>query len=1098
MSVTVTSPPASGRLADGSQVGGWWHQDAADPERIVCDLCPRDCHLRSGDRGFCFVRENRDGQMVLSTYGKSTGFCIDPIEKKPLNQFYPGTSVLSFGTAGCNLGCKFCQNWSISKSKEIEQLSENASPEAVAQAALKLGCKSVAYTYNDPVIWAEYAIDCAKACREVGVKSVAVTAGYITPQARPAFYEFMDAANVDLKGFTEHFYRHLTLSHLEPVKDTLRWLVHESNVWTEITNLVIPQANDSRDELKAMCDWILEALGPNVPVHFTAFHPDFRLQDRERTPAETLLAAYEIAIKCGLNYAYVGNIQAPKQQTTYCPGCKRPLIERVGYNITRYDLNNNLCRFCGATVHGHYEQRPGNWGSRRQPVRISEFEVRPKPEYGISPGPPTLLSISSPSSFSSSLPLPLGEGRGEGPRQASQTMPAATSSPPVVTLSSLTPAHEASIVKSAARVLAGATEGRAVELTDIDLNGTAALPVLGAFVSLKRSGKLRGCCGFLGQNVPLAHAIVHAARRTASDDHRFPPVSPRELGHCDVEVWLLSNQQLVAARGEERRKVVQIGKHGLQIARGNSRGLLLPGVAVEGGFTAEQFLEHVCLKAELPPTAWREIDTVLWTFEGHSIRSPLSKLLDTAVYTSTTSAMPVTAEQVPLLADYCRMNLQAFLTGATPSYFAFGLPDGNVHGLALSLLTADGQEFMQGNRISLKNSMPLQSTLFSMTEGLAQAIRRNPSVARHLQQMRLGLTILCEPSLHGSVAEPDVRGVDSRRQLILVVDRNRTGALFDPQQPAEALVTAAAREAGIRSQETAQVIALECVSNLSRARIVNVPAAAPGAEVRPPAVAGRFYPGDAQELSQLVDQCLPKKKVSPKAYPAVMVPHAGLIYSGAIAAQTLARVKFPKTAIIIGPKHTPLGVEWAVAPHATWSIPGANLASDPELAGQLCQAIPGLQMDAAAHSQEHGIEVELPFIARLAPQTKVVGIAIGGGNLERCREFADGLAKVIAALDEPPLLVISSDMNHYASDAETRRLDEMALAAMETLDAEKLYETVTTRHISMCGMLPAVIVMETLKRLKKLKRMDRVAYGTSGDVSGDTSRVVGYAGMLIG
>jgi AmmeMemoRadiSam system radical SAM enzyme len=353
MSRIVTSPPEPDQLPDGARLGGWWHDDAAVPDRIVCDLCPRDCLLRPGDRGFCFVRENRDGQMVLTTYGKSTGFCIDPIEKKPLNQFFPGTSVLSFGTAGCNLGCKFCQNWSISKSREIEQLSENASPAAVAQAALKLGCRSVAFTYNDPVIWAEYAIDSAKACRDVGVKAVAVTAGYITPQARPAFYEFMDAANVDLKGFTEKFYKHLTLSHLEPVKDTLRWLIHESNVWTEITNLIIPRENDSRDELKAMCDWILEALGPNVPVHFTAFHPDFRLQDRERTPPETLLAAYEIAVARGLNYAYVGNIQAPKQQTTYCPGCKRALLERVGYTITKYELNQNLCRYCGTKIAGH-------------------------------------------------------------------------------------------------------------------------------------------------------------------------------------------------------------------------------------------------------------------------------------------------------------------------------------------------------------------------------------------------------------------------------------------------------------------------------------------------------------------------------------------------------------------------------------------------------------------------------------------------------------------------------------------------------------------------------------------------------------------------
>src|SRR5439155_18230616 len=499
----------------------------------------------------------------------------------------------------------------------------------------------------------------------------------------------------------------------------------------------------------------------------------------------------------------------------------------------------------------------------------------------------------------------------------------------------------------AVRVLAAATEGRALELTHADLAGTAELPVLGAFVSIKRSGRLRGCCGFLGQSVPLAHALMHAARSTANDDHRFPPVAPRELPHLDVEVWLLSNQQPVQARGKDRIDAIQIGKHGLQIARGQSRGLLLPGVATDNGMSAEQFLEHVCLKAELPPTAWREEDTVLWTFEGHSIRSPLSEAIVTM--SDARSGLPVTAQHLPALGNYCATNLRAFVSGATPSYFAFGLPDGNVHGLALSLIMADGRELMQGNRISLKDRMPLQSTLFAMTEGLAQAFRRLPP-AQQQGNFQIGLTILSQPSLHGTVAEPDLRGVDPRRQMLLVIDRNRTGALYDPQQSPEALVAAAANEAGIRSPETAQVIALECVTNLARSRIVNVPAAAAGSEVRPPAVAGRFYPADAAELSKLIDDCLPKKKVSAKAWPAVMVPHAGLIYSGGIAAQTLARVKFPSTIIVIGPKHTPHGLEWAVAPHATWSIPGATLPSDPELARQLCQAIPGLQMDAAAHA----------------------------------------------------------------------------------------------------------------------------------------------------
>lgn len=291
--------------------------------------------MKPGDRGFCFVRQNVDGQMALTTYGKSTGFCIDPIEKKPLNHFYPGTAVLSFGTAGCNLGCKFCQNWDISKSREVERLSQLATPDTIAVAAKATNCRSVAFTYNDPIIWAEYAIDTAEACRREGVKSVAVTAGYISPAARPAFFHAMDAANVDLKAFTEEFYHKITYSQLQPVLDTLRWLKHESDVWFEITNLLIPDANDSPDEVRRMCDWILEAVGADVPVHFTAFHPDFRMTDRGRTPHETLLQAKQIAIEQGIRFAYVGNVNDVKNQSTWCPSCQHLLIKRNHYQIGR-------------------------------------------------------------------------------------------------------------------------------------------------------------------------------------------------------------------------------------------------------------------------------------------------------------------------------------------------------------------------------------------------------------------------------------------------------------------------------------------------------------------------------------------------------------------------------------------------------------------------------------------------------------------------------------------------------------------------------------------------------------------------------------------
>ncbi len=366
------------RLPDGASAAAWW-QAEADGKRLVCLLCPRHCSLKSGDRGFCFVRENRDQRLVLSTYGRSTGFCIDPIEKKPLNHFFPGTPVLSFGTAGCNLGCKFCQNWDISKSRETARLSEFAEPETIATAAKHNGCMSVAFTYNDPVIWAEYAIDTALACHAQGIQTVAVTAGYIAAEARAEFFEHMDAANVDLKAFSEEFYRNVTYSHLQPVLETLRYLKHETHVWFEITNLLIPDLNDRPDEMREMCNWILEALGDEVPVHFTAFHPDFRMNDRPHTSPETLILAHEIAREMGIKFAYVGNIHDRQRQSTFCPDCGELLIERSGYQLGTYALTidetslSGQCAHCRSSIPGRFQERVGEWGGHRQPIRIGQY-----------------------------------------------------------------------------------------------------------------------------------------------------------------------------------------------------------------------------------------------------------------------------------------------------------------------------------------------------------------------------------------------------------------------------------------------------------------------------------------------------------------------------------------------------------------------------------------------------------------------------------------------------------------------------------------------------------------------------------------------------
>lgn len=353
-----------------NQPARYWH--ALGDGRVQCDLCPRECRLRDGQRGFCFVRANSGGELVLTTWGRSSGFCLDPIEKKPLRHFLPGTSVLSFGTAGCNLGCKFCQNWDISTSREMERLASTAGPETIARAAVDSGARSVAFTYNDPVIFTEYALDVADACREAGVATVGVTAGYVQGLARKDFFAGMDAANIDLKGFTEDFYRRVTGADLRTVQETLVHVAHETRTWLEITTLLIPGHNDSDAELEAMCRWVVAELGPHVPHHFTAFHPDNRMLDVSPTPASTLERARAIALAAGERYAYTGNLRSREGDTTSCPGCSTAVVERSGYSITAWRLDGDRCTACGTTIPGVFEQGPGGFGSRRIPLLVAD------------------------------------------------------------------------------------------------------------------------------------------------------------------------------------------------------------------------------------------------------------------------------------------------------------------------------------------------------------------------------------------------------------------------------------------------------------------------------------------------------------------------------------------------------------------------------------------------------------------------------------------------------------------------------------------------------------------------------------------------------
>ena len=342
-----------------------------EDRRIQCNVCPRFCKLHEGQRGLCFVRGRQDDQIVLTTYGRSSGFCVDPIEKKPLNHFLPGTPVLSFGTAGCNLTCKFCQNWDISKAREMDRLLDEASPEAIVAAAIESGARSIAYTYNDPVIFLEYAVDVAKVARKHRIKNVAVTAGYISAEAREEFFTWMDAANIDLKAFTEEFYRRLCTGRLDAVLETLEYLKCATNVWFEITTLLIPGHNDSPTEVRKLSEWVLTKLGPNVPLHFTAFHPDYKMLDVPRTPARVLTAARDIARETGLRYVYTGNVHDEMGQSTYCPKCQKRLIGRDWYEITAWNLTEDgQCNNCDTGIAGVFEAHVGTWGQTRMPVRI--------------------------------------------------------------------------------------------------------------------------------------------------------------------------------------------------------------------------------------------------------------------------------------------------------------------------------------------------------------------------------------------------------------------------------------------------------------------------------------------------------------------------------------------------------------------------------------------------------------------------------------------------------------------------------------------------------------------------------------------------------
>ncbi|GAB5403364.1 MAG: hypothetical protein Aurels2KO_15950 [Aureliella sp.] len=1064
------------RTSDGKAFGRWW---APRGDRIDCNLCPRHCSLKDGDRGFCFVRENVGGQMVLSTYGRSTGFCIDPIEKKPLNHFLPGTAILSFGTAGCNLGCKFCQNWDISKSRQVQRLSSAAEPDDIAAAARSNGCQSVAFTYNDPVIWAEYAIDTAAACRDRGLAAVAVTAGYICPEPRTEFFSAMDAANVDLKAFTEEFYEKITYSHLAPVLDTIRFIKHETDCWLELTNLIIPQTNDSPGDLRKMCDWVMEAVGDAVPIHFTAFHPDFRMMDKPRTDPDTLTMAVEIAKTAGVKFAYVGNVHDRQRQSTFCPSCDQLLIERDWHQLSHYGLDaDGKCSSCGAVLPGRFQTTCGSWGNRRLPIVIQQNANSTRPTIIDSANGDSQMSADAKS------------------QSASPT--AATPATAPLRLDRITNPQRQAVTKAAADWVAQAVGGEPIKTTPDILGPLTQRIVMGVFVTLKRGDVLRGCCGVLGKPMPLAAAVASAAAKTAKEDKRFAPISRSELKHLTIEVTILGPFQNVAPTGPDRATAVEIGKHGVMIQSGKKSGLLLPNVAVENNWNAKQFLEAVCGKAGLRSTAWESNDVKLMVFAGEPMSGQMDQLLPAGLPESI--ADPISEEQLTSYAQLAGQNIVALSTGGTPSYVVPHLDDLTVNAVVVSMQwTRDGEqgEKRQGNalQVSFRPGVPLQSTLFQMCQRAARMFQQE----RFVGQLQIGLTLGFDPALHGWGKLADIDGLDTKKRAIVISDAAHCGFAFDPEKSAEEVRDVLRKNLPISSRDGV-LHSLHVVSTMPNVISLNGPTPVVGQGVRPTGAAGKFYPGEDAARRAAVTPLLdnpPAEKVRPLA---VMVPHAALKYSGKIAARVWQSIDGldEQTLLIISPKHTRRGVNWSVCPFDKWRLSAScQFDTDRDLINKLVEDVAPIQADASAHAEEHGIEVQLPILEQLAPSAKVVGLALQGGNPDDIASAAKELAAAVKGMDKPPLFVISSDMNHYAPDEENRRRDRLALDALATGDPDQLREACRKDEISMCGLVPALLVLNTLRELGHELEVIETDYATSAEVNGDKSQVVGYAGALI-
>ncbi|MGQ9562923.1 MAG: AmmeMemoRadiSam system protein B [Thermogutta sp.] len=657
--------------------------------------------------------------------------------------------------------------------------------------------------------------------------------------------------------------------------------------------------------------------------------------------------------------------------------------------------------------------------------------------------------------------------------------------------------EEAIVLRYAAKTVFDAVIGDRKDQAAALTAKMPAVPVWGVFVSLKNAQQLRACCGHLEDEVSIAVATERAAQIATRWDLRFPAIQPAELPQLHLEVWILWNRRRVEAEGEERLKSVEIGKHGVQIAKGQQRGLLLPGVAVEHRLDARQFLEHVCRKAGLAATAWLDPSTELFTFEGYALSGAMAELLPQDLLASLPSG-PGMGDLVRLT-EFARQNLRAMAIGATPSFYTTAAFDGPVQGIVLTLKRADRdghtERVMEASRVFPQGSLPLQATLMDLLQGLLAGLRGHQIGVEILSQLRMGMTILTGPRLLGTAGDCDLRTVDPRFHALCAVLDRVWAVRYAPQKDLQTLLEETLLRLHMPDAAQSKIFALSVLTSEPEVEASNVPKPVLGPAIRPPAVAGQFYPGHANAIDDYLSS-VHSATANRQVWSGAIVPHAGWKYSGQLAVRVWEQIQIPSHVIIVAPKHHAIGCDWAVAPHETWALPGLSIKSDRTLAQAISETLPFFQLDAAAHAMEHAIEVQLPMLARFASAAKVVGIVMRGGRYESICEAAKKFAEFLRTLPELPLLVISTDMNHYADETTTRQLDHLAIEALESCDPERLWTTVRDHRISMCGIIPAVFVMATLRELGRLEKCRLVGYTTSAAASGDTSRVVGYLGAL--